>query len=119
MSDTYKDRWIECTPTGIHIRGYYFPWGSKHIPYAGIKSVQRVTMGAFTGKGRIWGTANPRYWASLDPQRPRKDDALVLDLGKAVKPVITPDDVTAAEAVIREHTGLGPQTGPNAGAPIL
>ena len=29
----YRDRWIECTPDEIRIRGYYFPWGTKRIPY--------------------------------------------------------------------------------------
>jgi len=28
----YKDRWIECTPDQIRIRGYYFPRGTKRIP---------------------------------------------------------------------------------------
>ena len=31
MSSRYRDRWIECSDDGIEIRGYYFPWGTKHI----------------------------------------------------------------------------------------
>jgi hypothetical protein len=108
MSMGYSDRWIECTPDALRIRGYYFPWGTKCIPYESIRAVQRVDIGLFTGKGRIWGTANPRYWASLDPRRPAKDVGLILDLGRPVRPFITPDDPDAVERAIREHANLDP-----------
>lgn len=100
----YADRWISCTDTEIRVRGYYFPWGTKRIRYSRIRSVQRVEMGPLTGRGRIWGTANPHYWASLDPKRAGKRAALVLDLGRFVRPFLTPDDVDAVEAAIRSHT---------------
>ena len=105
---TYRDRWIECTDTDIRIRGYYFPWGTKRIPYEAIRSVRRVETRALRGKGRIWGTANPRYWASLDPARPRKRTALILDVGAWVRPFLTPDDPDAVESIIRAHAGIGP-----------
>lgn len=113
----YQDQWIECTPEEIRIRGYYFPWGTKRIPYQSIRGYRRVDLGVTRGRGRIWGTANPRYWASLDPGRPAKRQALVLDLGHFVRPVITPDDTGAVEAVIRAQTHLEP-TG-NGKAPIM
>lgn len=45
-----------------------------------------------------------------------KESALILDLGRAVCPFITPDDPQAAENLIKErssladipHTGVGP-----------
>jgi hypothetical protein len=103
---TYADRWIECDDDEIRVRGYYFPWGTKRIPYAAIRAVRRVRMGALRGRGRIWGTANLRYWASLDPQRPGKQTALILDLGRPVQPFITPDDPTAVWQAIRAHTPI-------------
>ncbi|WP_042405444.1 hypothetical protein [Streptacidiphilus carbonis] len=106
MNSSYRDRWIECTPDVLRIRGYYFPWGTKTVRYPEIRSIQRVRTGALTGRGRIWGTANPRYWANLDPHRPGKHTAIVLDLGRFVRPFITPDDPDAVERVLREHTGL-------------
>lgn len=106
MSTIYEDRWITCTRVAIRIRAYYFPWGAKRIPYDTIRSVQRVSIGALTGRGRIWGTANPRYWANLDPRRPKKETALILDLGRRVRPFLTPDDPDAFEAALREHTSL-------------
>ncbi|MTD58110.1 hypothetical protein [Amycolatopsis pithecellobii] len=104
----YRDRWIECTAEEIRIRGYYFPWGTKRIPYRSIRSVRRVEMGAFTGRGRIWGTANFRYWASLDPARPHKKVGLILDVGRTVRPFVTPDDPGTVEAIIRAHPASYP-----------
>ncbi|MGD0321070.1 MAG: hypothetical protein ABSC00_05610 [Acidimicrobiales bacterium] len=90
------------------IRGYYFPWGTKRIPCSSIRSFRLVDVGPLTGKGRIWGTANPHYWANLDPRRPKKEIGLILDLGRFVRPFITPDDPDAVEAAIRAHSKLGP-----------
>jgi hypothetical protein len=104
MSTLYKDRWIECTDDAVVIRAYYFPWGSKRIPYSAIREVRRVPMDVVTGKGRIWGSTTLRYWASLDPNRPAKDTALILDTGSRILPFITPDDADAVAAVISGHS---------------
>lgn len=107
MNGLYLDLWIECTDTEIRIRGYYFPWGTKRIPYTSIRSVRSVQMTALRGKARLWGTSNPHYWASFDPKRTRKDIGLILNLGKFVQPFITPDDPAAVEQIIRTHAPLG------------
>jgi hypothetical protein len=119
MNSEYRDRWIECTADAIEVRGYYFPWGAKRIPYRSIRSFRRVDLSAFKGKARIWGTANPRYWASLDPQRRNKKAGLILDLGRRVRPFITPDDPDAVETVIQEHTGLAPDPGDDRSGPFI
>jgi hypothetical protein len=103
---TYQDRWITCDDDRIRIRGYYFPWGTKRIPYSRIRAVRRVELGAARGRARVWGTANPRYWASLDPRRPRKQTALILDIGARVKPFITPDDPDAFIQNLSAHTAM-------------
>ena len=113
----YRDRFIECTGDEIRVHGYYFSWGTKHIAYANIRSLRRVEMGLTTGKGRIWGTANPRYWASFDPKRPAKKVALVLDLGRFVRPFLTPDDPDAVESIIEAHTARGPEARDDTGPP--
>jgi hypothetical protein len=105
MADLYRDRWITCTEDGILIRWYYL-WGRKQIPYTAIRSARRVRLSALRGKARIWGTANVRYWASLDPGRPGKQIGFVLDIGGQVSPFITPDDPAAVEQIIRERAGL-------------
>ncbi|HUY50148.1 MAG TPA: hypothetical protein VMV92_31335 [Streptosporangiaceae bacterium] len=112
MSALYRDRWIECTADAVRIHGYYFPWGTKRIPYSSIRTIRRVNMGILTGKGRIWGSTTLHYWASLDPRRPAKSIALILDTGGHVLPFITPDDPAAVESAIREHSAATTVTGP-------
>jgi hypothetical protein len=99
----YHDRRITTDDGGIAIHGYYFPWGTKRISYPTVRSVTRMSIGALTGRGRIWGTANPRYWANLDVGRPRKSVGYILDIGRFVRPFITPDDPVAFEASLAEH----------------
>jgi hypothetical protein len=104
VNDLYADPRIEATAEGLRIRHYYFPFGDKRIPWEAIDSVGRVELGALRGRLRVWGTANPRYWANLDPGRPRKQTGFVLDLGRSVRPFLTPDDPASFEATLRAHT---------------
>jgi hypothetical protein len=111
MSSDYEDSRIECTADGLRIRGYYLPWASKQIPYATVRSIRRVNMGALTGRARIWGTGNPRYWANFDPKRPRKRVGFVLDVGRTVRPFLTPDDPDAFEAALSKHSDVAIERG--------
>jgi hypothetical protein len=117
MAEIYRENGIICGSDVLEIRNYYL-WGSKKVPYRSIVGVQRVSLSALKGKARIWGTANVKYWANLDSKRPSKKEGLVLDLGKRVKPFITPDDPDRVEALIRERAGLGP-AGPTSTAPFI
>ena len=107
MADEYEDTRIRCTAEAIEVRGYYFPWGTKHIPYGSIRSITRVNLGALTGRGRVWGTANPGRWANFDPRRAGKQVGFDLQLGGPVKPLITPDDPDAFETAVRGHVDPG------------
>ena len=105
--DGYRDRRIECNDREISVRGYFFPWGTKRIPYASIRSIERFDMTATRGKGRIWGSGDLRHWANLDPGRPRKSVGFFVDLGARIVPFLTPDDPGAFERVVRAGPGLG------------
>lgn len=99
----YRDQWIICGDHHLIILGYRFPFGNpKIIDYDDIRSVTRVEMGLFTGRGRLWGTTSPHLWAHLDLRRPWKHEALVIDLGSSVKPFITPDDPDQVQRIIEE-----------------
>ena len=119
MSSTYQDRWIEFTDDAIVIRGYYFPWGTKRIPYAKVRHVTRVSLGALNGRARIWGTANPGIWTSLDPRRPGKRSGFLVDHGTGITPLITPDDPDTAETALRAHLPDGTITAGSRRAPIV
>ncbi len=101
----YDDGLVQLDLDGLTIRRYYFPLGtSKRISYARIKGVQEKHMGALTGKGRLWGSGDLRHWFPLDPRRPQKEKALVLDVGKWLRPVITPEDPDRVLALLQEYT---------------
>ncbi len=99
---------VECADDVLRIHHYYFPVGTKVIPYSSIRGVRRVTLEALRGRARLWGTANPRYWANLDPARSTKKIGLILDVGGAVRPFITPRDPDAVLTAIAEHGGPTP-----------
>jgi hypothetical protein len=106
MVGTYRDRWIECTSREIRIRGYYFPWGTKVLPYSRIRAVRRFRLDLLHGKWRIWGTGNPHYWSNLDPARPRKQVGFLIDVGHYVQAVVTPDDVQGFATVVGQHVDI-------------
>jgi len=110
VADMYRDRWISCDDNGITVRWYYL-WGTKRIPYRSIRSLKRVQQTPIRGKARMWGTANPRYWASLDPKRSTKPTGFVVDVGRFVHPFLTPDDPDKFEHAVRggAHLGIGPE----------
>lgn len=69
-ANLYRDSRIECTPDGVSIRGYYFPWGTKRIPYDTIRGIERFELSAARGRWRIWGSGDLRHWANYDPAPP-------------------------------------------------
>lgn len=100
----YDDGRVACDDRSLTIRWYYV-WGTaKKIPYTSIRSVRKQTMTGVTGKWRIWGSGDFVHWWNLDLQRPKKDTALVLDIGRRILPTITPDDPDTVERILSEHT---------------
>lgn len=53
-----------------------------------------------TGNGRIWGSGDLVHWLNLDPGRPHKQQAFIIDLGRRAKPVVTPADSDAFRAAL-------------------
>ncbi len=100
----YDDGRIACDDTGILIRWYY-PWGAKRIPYHAIRSVTRLPLTGLSGRWRIWGSGDLVHWWHLDPSRPRKRLALVLDTGRHVQPTITPDDPEELARILADRMG--------------
>jgi hypothetical protein len=100
----YNDGGIVCDQKGILIRRYY-PWGPKRIPYDALRGVEELPLvGADkVRRWRIWGSGDFLHWWNLDPHRPDKRVALVLDVGRRVRPTITPEDPNAVERILKEH----------------
>lgn len=102
MQVLYKDARITCDDDGITVKHYYFPVGNKRIEYRDIVSFDQLRLGALSGRYRIWGATDPRYWFHLDTTRPNKSKAVVIDKGDWVKAVLTPDDPDAVLHVLEE-----------------
>jgi hypothetical protein len=105
----YDDGAIACDGQGLVIRRYY-PWGSKRIPYTVIRDVETLPLTGADAvrRWRLWGSGDFVHWWNLDPRRPRKDLALVIDVGRWIRPTITPDDPAAVTRILMERTGRPP-----------
>jgi hypothetical protein len=95
----YDDGRVACTQDAVVLRHYYFPAGSKRIPYQAIRDVRRMPL-SYLGLWKIHGSSDFVHWFMYDPRRPRKQTAFVLDLGGWMKPVVTPDDPDAMAAAL-------------------
>jgi hypothetical protein len=98
----YSDSSVSLDEDGVTIRRYYFPLGSpKRIRYSDIRGLQIESMNWVNGKGRIWGTTDPRTWLPLDLRRPRKDKLLIFDVGERVRPCVSPDQPDRVVELLR------------------
>ena len=116
---SYDDGRVACTDDALVIRGYYFPFRAKRIPYADIRQVQRTTLSSMGGRYRLWGSGDFTHWWNYDPDRPKKSVALIISTsGRGMRPVITPDDPDAVAAELASHgltVGLAGQSHAEAG----
>jgi hypothetical protein len=103
----YDDGTIACGLDALVIRRYYL-WGAKTIPYATIRGVSVLPLTGLNRvrRWRIWGSGDFVHWWNLDPARPGKSEALVLDVGRRVRPTITPDAPAEVQRVITERARL-------------
>ncbi|MEZ0353842.1 hypothetical protein [Mycobacterium sp. pR1184] len=103
----YEDSGLRLDEDGITIRRYYFPLaGAKRIPYSEIRGIKTEEMTWNSGKGRVWGAGDPRYWFPLDIRRAGKRTLIVLELGRHVRPCITPDDPDRVIELLRERAPI-------------
>ena len=104
----YDDGAIACDAKRLTIRRYYL-WGAKRVPYSSIKSVKELPLTGVNAvrRWRIWGSGDFYHWWNLDTKRPGKRLALVIDVGRPIRPTITPDDPERVEAILKERIPAG------------
>lgn len=101
---TYDDGGVACTDDALVIRHYYFPPGSKRVPYGRIASVRLVQLSLMRGRYRLWGSGDFTHWFNLDWDRPRKEVAFIIEVaGRHIRPVITPLDADVVAAELAAH----------------
>lgn len=100
----YDDGTVACDETGLAIQRYY-TWGARRILYGEIRDVSLLPLTPWSAvqPWRIWGPVDLEHWWNLDPQRPDKNVALVIDTGERFKPTVTPVDPDGFEQVVRAH----------------
>ena len=103
MSILYEDSYLVCNDNAITIHWYYFPVGSKRIPYSKIKKIQEFPMDFWSGGARIWGMGLSPHWFHLDINRPWKKKCIIIDEGEWIKSVITPDDPEKVRQILQAH----------------
>ncbi|MHA7651607.1 PH domain-containing protein [Mycobacterium sp. ML4] len=102
MSALYEDAGLSLDEGGMTIKRYYFPFANaKRIAYSDVQGIKSQKMGWASGKGRIWGAGDPRYWFPLDARRGRKSTLLVIDVGRRVRACITPEDPDKVVEILR------------------
>ena len=88
---------------GITIRRYYFPLSApKRIAYNKIRGIKAKPM-SWARKRRFFGAADPRYRFPRDVHRASKQILLILELGRWVRPCITPEDPARVIALLRDR----------------
>jgi hypothetical protein len=75
----YDDKFIRIFEDKIQFKSWVLPWGKKDVMLSHIRKVSERKMGRFSGKSRISGTDNFRDWFHFDLDRPKKDNAIVLE----------------------------------------
>lgn len=100
----YDDGAIACDDETLVIRRYY-PWGAKRIPYTKINGVTELPLVGLNKvrRWRLWGSGDFVHWWNLDTKRPYKTVALVIDVGRHVRPTITPDDPETVERILKQQ----------------
>lgn len=102
MSIIYEDKYLICDDNALTIKEYFFPLGSKRIPYAKIRKLDERELGVLSGRFRIWGMDLAPYWYHLDWDRPKKRRSITLDTGELIKPVLTPEQHDMVLTVLKE-----------------
>jgi hypothetical protein len=99
----YRDPRIETDAEALTLHWYYFPFGSKRIPWNRLRRAIEHDMGegVLGGRFRIWGSGDLVHWMPLDVRRPKKRWMYILELeGAFTRPCVTPDDPETFRAVL-------------------
>ena len=103
----YHDRSLRLDDDQLTTRRYYTPFGGrKRVARADIRGVHTRGLGAGSGQYRLWGMGLPRSWYHYDARRPEREVGLELDVGRRIRPTVTPADPAEFQAALDEPRGL-------------
>lgn len=101
----YEDDTVLIDDDGVLIKHYWWRGRARHVEHQSIRRVDAVELGPLTGRYQLVGIplARPRSWFAWERGRRHKRQALVVDLGRILRPALTPDDVDAALAALADY----------------
>ncbi|MGI9613323.1 MAG: hypothetical protein ACR2QO_10470 [Acidimicrobiales bacterium] len=102
----YQDRTLLVDEHGITITSYAWPGHHRHIPFSSIVAVEEIPLGTFSGRYRLVGfeLRRLRDFFPWDTHRSATSRAFALDVGRRVRPVISPQDPEQVLKLIAERT---------------
>lgn len=110
INTLYSDRLVEITDDSILLRGYYFPFGGRRIPFTEISLINIETASLWNGKYRIYGSGNLRTWFAPDWRRPSRNKLFFLEQkDKWWRVGFSVEDSTRVEQIMAEKGLLNPR----------
>lgn len=76
----YSDGLIDITDDAVVLKRYYFPFGSRRVPFSDIQRIDKEEPTLLNGKWRLWGTGTFTTWFPLDWRRPFRDRMFFITL---------------------------------------
>lgn len=104
MTD-YVDNVVTLDDSGVTIENHLLPGRPRRIAYDDIVAVDAIELGFATGRHRLVGMGpfRPRHFFHWDRKRSQKSRGVVLDLGRWLRVVITPDDPDTVLDLLRRR----------------
>lgn len=99
----YIDGVVRVDGDGLTVRRYYWPRGPKRIPFDRIRGYRTHALTMGHGQYRVHGIDRRGCWYSRDRSRQDKPLAIVLDVGRRIRPVLTPSDPQAVLAILERR----------------
>ena len=98
----YADSLVEVTEDAILFKDYYFPTGSKRVPFSDIEAVTAAAPSWWNGKYRIQGTSDLRTWFPKDWHRPSRSEIFFAKMrGSRRRIGFTVETPAPVEAILR------------------
>ena len=98
----YTDSLVEITNEAICFKDYYFPFGSKRVPFSDIETVTAATPNWTNGKYRIQGTSDLRTWFPKDWHQPSRSGIFFATLRGSRRCIgFTVETPAPVEAILR------------------
>ena len=77
---SYSDALVDINEQSIRLKNYYFPFGSRRVPFSEIIAVVVKEPTLLNGKWRRWGSGNLCTWFPPDLRRPWRDSIFIIQL---------------------------------------